>query len=45
MSFERIVMEDHPGEVTLDRDMAEDREDICDPLGEHSDGEASRVKL
>ena len=42
MSFERMVMEDHPGEATLERDLDKDREDICDSsLGEHSDGGAS----
>lgn len=41
MSFEKMVMEDNPKEVTLDRDMTEDKEDICDSLVER----ASRMKL
>lgn len=45
MSFERTVIEDHPGEMALDRDMAEEREGICDSQGEHPDEGASRGKL
>lgn len=33
-----MVMEDHLGEVTLDRDMAEEGENTCVPLGGHSEG-------
>lgn len=42
MSFERTVIEDHPREMALDRDMAEGREGICDSLGEHPDEGALR---
>lgn len=36
---------DGHGRSSWGGDMDEDREDICDSLGEHSDGAASRVKL
>lgn len=45
MSFERVVMEGHPGEMALGRDMAEGREGICDSLGERPDEGASSGKL
>lgn len=38
-------MEDHLGRLTLDRDVAEEREDTCVSLGKHSDGRTPRAEF